>query len=146
MGFGKGKYNSYRKRTYNVSDAKRREYAAQMDEIKDYFDQKKDWSISVNLDSCYKHYPEFEIRISNHSADNQYHDLHDGYLIVNIKGSKLNFENIIENEVDEIVDYLKTIDLSKYRFVNVTNEKISLYFKGFKTKKDVIERSEMKKV
>lgn len=88
-------------------------------------------------DSCYRDYGKFEIRISNHSAEYK-HDIMDGYLIVNIKGSKLDFPKIIDNIVPKVLNRLKRIKLNNYRFINVINNRINLFYKGFKTKKDLI--------
>ena len=77
--------------------------------------------ISSHLDSAYKNYDYYQVRLSNHSADNQYHDIYEGYLIVNIKASKQDFVWLIENYLDHLLSYIDTLDLSKYRFINVTN-------------------------
>lgn len=138
MAFGKRRYNSYRQRSYTQLDTKRREYARQMEELQQTFDKLEDWSISSKLDSAYRYYDRFEVRLSNHSADNQYHDLENGRLIVNIKASKLEFVQLIEGgKVDEIVERVNALELDKYRFINVTNGNINCYIKGFKTKKEV---------
>ena len=138
MAFGKRRYNSYRQRSYTQSDTKRREYARQMEELQQTFDKLEDWSISSKLDSAYRYYDRFEVRLSNHSADNQYHDLENGRLIVNIKASKLEFVQLIEGgKVDEIVERVNALELDKYIFINVTNGNINCYIKGFKTKKEV---------
>lgn len=93
MVYGKSRYNAYRKRSFNRSDTQRREYAQAMDELSQAFDElfQFGWSISSHLDSAYKNYAYYQVRLSNHSADNQYHDIHNGYLIINIKGSKIGF-------------------------------------------------------
>ena len=71
-------------------------------------------------------------------ADNQYHDLENGRLIVNIKASKLDFVPFIESgKVAEIVEKINKLDLTKYRFINVINGNLNCYIKGFKTKKEV---------
>lgn len=137
--FKKGKYNAYRRRHYNLSESSRKEYVRQMEKIEQYINSSREWSISTMLDSAYRDYGIYMVRLSNHSADNQYHDLHSGELIVNIKSSKLNFINKIENEVDEILSYVDMLDLSKYRFINVVNGKLNCFYKGFKTKKDVVD-------
>lgn len=138
MAFGKRRYNSYRQRSYTQSDTKRREYARQMEELQETFDKLNDWSISSKLDSAYRYYDKFEVRLSNHSADNQYHDLENGRLIVNIKASKLEFVRLIESgKVDEIVERVNALELDKYRFINVVNDNLNCYIKGFKTKKEV---------
>ena len=89
-------YNSYRRRSYNISRSKARSYAEEMESLESSFAElsKAGWSISNHLDSCYKDYGKFELRLSNHSAAYQ-HDLNDGYLIVNIKKSKLDFVDFI---------------------------------------------------
>ena len=144
MVYGKSKYNAYRKRSFNRSDNQRREYAQAMDELSQAFDELSQygWSISSHLDSAYKNYDYYQVRLSNHSADNQYHDIYEGYLIVNIKASKQDFVWLIENYLDHLVSYIDTLDLSKYRFINVTNrgKKITCYYRDFKTKKDVIDK------
>ena len=73
--FNKGRYNSYRKRSFSLSDTKRKEYAQNMNEIKEYFADNPSWSISYHLDSAYRYYERFQLRLSNHSANNMYHDL-----------------------------------------------------------------------
>ena len=88
-------------------------------------------------DSCYRDYGAFEIRISNHSAEYK-HDIQNGYLIVNIKGSKLDFPKIIDNVVPRVLKDLQKVNLKNYSFINVINNRIDLYYKGFKTKKDLI--------
>ena len=114
-----------------------------MDELSQAFDELSQygWSISSHLDSAYKNYDYYQVRLSNHSADNQYHDIYEGYLIVNIKASKLDFVKIIEHRLSGILAKIDTLDLSPYRFINVTNNgrRLTCYYKGFKTKKDVIE-------
>lgn len=140
MTFGKSKYNSYRKRSFNRSDKQRREYAQQMNDLEKSFESLDDWYLSIMKDSAYKNYDNYQVRLSNHSADNKYHNLENGYLIVNIKSSKLNFINIIENHLDSILEKIDKLDLKQYRFINATNldKDIKCYLKGYKTKKDVI--------
>lgn len=140
MTFGKSKYNSYRKRSFNRSDKQRREYAKQMNNLEEAFELLDGWCLSSMKDSAYKNYDNYQVRLSNHSADNKYHDLKNGYLIINIKSSKLNFINIIENHLNSILEKIDTLDLNKYRFINATNldKDIKCYLKGYKTKKDVI--------
>lgn len=143
MAYGKSKYNAYRKRSFNRSATQRREYAQAMDELEQSFEllAQEGWSISSHLDSAYKNYDYYQVRLSNHSADNQYHDIHEGYLIVNIKASKQDFVEIIEHRLSGILAKVDTLDLSLYRFINVTNNgsRLTCYYKGFKTKKDVFE-------
>lgn len=140
MAYGKSRYNSYRKRSFNRSDKQRREYAQAMDDLEQAFKNLDGWYLSSMMDSAYKDFGKYEIRLSNHSADNKYHDLENGRLIVNIKASKLNFVDIIENQLDKIIEKIEGLDLDKYRFINATNMEhdIKCYYKGFKTKKDVI--------
>lgn len=144
MVYGKSRYNAYRKRSFNRSDTQRREYAQAMDELSQAFDElfQFGWSISSHLDSAYKNYDYYQVRLSNHSADNQYHDIHNGYLIINIKASKQDFVNLIENYLSDLLSYLDTLDLSLYRFINVTNKgkRITCYYKNFKSKKDVFDK------
>lgn len=144
MVYGKSRYNAYRKRSFNRSDTQRREYAQAMDELSQAFDElfQFGWSISSHLDSAYKNYDYYQVRLSNHSADNQYHDIHNGYLIINIKVSKQDFVNLIENYLSDLLSYLDTLDLSLYRFINVTNKgkRITCYYKNFKSKKDVFDK------
>lgn len=115
-----------------------------MDELSQAFDELSQfgWSISSHLDSAYKNYDYYQVRLSNHSADNQYHDIHNGYLIINIKASKQDFVNLIENYLSDLLSYLDTLDLSLYRFINVTNKgkRITCYYKNFKSKKDVFDK------
>lgn len=143
MAYGKSKYNAYRKRSFNRSDKQRREYAQAMDELEQSFEllAQEGWSISSHLDSAYKNYDYYQVRLSNHSADNQYHDIHEGYLIVNLKASKQDFVEIIEHKLSGILAKVDTLDLSSYRFINITNNgrRLTCYYKGFKTKKDVFE-------
>ena len=140
MAYGKNRYNYYRKRSFNRSDKQRREYAQAMDNLEKAFENLDGWSLSSMMDSTYKDFGKYEIRLSNHSADNKYHNLDNGRLIVNIKASKLNFVDIIENKLDKIIEKIDSLDLDKYRFINATNMEhdIKCYYKGFKTKKDVI--------
>lgn len=136
--FGTRRYNSYRKRSFNQTDNQRRAYAQQMEELQEVFDNMQDWSISSALDSAYKSYEKFELRLSNHSANNQHHDLENGHLIVNIKASKLDFVKLIKSgKVDEFVEKINKLDLPRYRFINVVNGNLNCYIKGFKTKKEV---------
>ena len=133
-------YNYYRKRHYHLSDTKKRQYSQQMRELESYFDSLEDWSISSHLDSVYKLYPTFELRLSNHSADNQYHNLIDAKRItVNVKCSKLDFISIIENKTESIVQFIKTLEIEKYRFINIVDSKANCYLRNYKTKKDVFE-------
>ena len=101
-------YNYYRKRHYHLSDTKKRQYSQQMRELESYFDSLEDWSISSHLDSAYKLYPTFELRLSNHSADNQYHNLIDAKRItVNVKCSKLDFISIMKIKLNRLYNLLK---------------------------------------
>jgi orf140a gp len=141
MNYGKSRYNAYRKRSYSRSDTQRRKYAQAMDELEQSFDDLEGWELSSMKDSAYKDFGKYEVRLSNHSADNQYHDLENGKLLVNIKASKLNFVDIIENHLQKIIEKIETLDLEQYRFINATNleNNIKCYYKGYKSKKDVIE-------
>lgn len=131
-------YNYYRHRHYNISKAKARNYAQQMENLENIFEKEyPEWQLSTMKDSCYCDYDQFEIRISNHSAEYK-HDIQNGYLIINIKGSKLDFPKIIDNVVPKVLNQLQDIDLTKYRFINIINNRIDLYYKKFKTKKDSI--------
>ena len=133
-------YNYYRKRHYHLSDTKKRQYTEQMRELESYFESLEDWSISSHLDSAYKFYPNFELRLSNHSADNQYHNLIDSPIVsVNVKCSKLDFASIIENKVESIVQFVETLEIEKYRFINIVGGKVNCFYKGYKTKKDIFE-------
>lgn len=140
MAYGKSKYNAYRKRSFNRSDKQRREYAQAMDELEQAFEELDGWSLSNMKDSAYKDFGKYEIRLSNHSADNQYHDLENGHLIVNVKASKLNFIDIIQNHLDKIIEKVESLDLEKYRFINATSldYEMKCYYRGFKTKKDIV--------
>lgn len=140
MAFGKSRYNAYRKRSFNRSDKQRREYAQVMEELENAFDNLDGWHLSNMKDSAYKNFDNYQVRLSNHSADNRYQDLENGYLIVNVKASKLHFVDIIENKLDKILEKVDKLDLDKYRFINVTNleHDIKCYLKGYKTKKEVV--------
>lgn len=140
MAFGKSRYNAYRKRSFNRSDKQRREYAQAMEELENAFDNLDGWHLSNMMDSAYKDFDNYQVRLSNHSADNKYHDLENGYLIVNVKASKLHFVDIIENKLDKILEKVDKLELDKYRFINATNleHDIKCYLKGYKTKKEVV--------
>ena len=140
MAFGKSRYNAYRKRSFNRSDKQRREYAQVMEELENAFDNLDGWHLSNMKDSAYKNFDNYQVRLSNHSADNRYHDLENGYLIVNVKASKLHFVDIIENKLDKILEKVDKLDLDKCRFINATNleHDIKCYLKGYKTKKEVV--------
>lgn len=138
MRFGKKRYNTYRKRNFTLTDNQRREYAAKMDELSEEFSKLEGWSLSSTKDSAYKHFDNYQVRLSNHSAENDYHDLENGYLLINIKVSKLDFVKIIKTQLDEILKKINELDLEKYRFINVTKSNINCYYKGYKTKKDTI--------
>lgn len=140
MGFGYKKYNSYRKRVYTYSKTKRREYAEKMEALEENFDNLNGWSLSTMKDSAYKTMDNYTIRLSNHSANNQYHDIFDSNkLLVNIKASKLDFIDVINNKLSDVLNIIDTLDLSNYRFVNVLNGRIDCYLKDYKTKKDVFK-------
>ena len=130
-------YNAYRKRNFHLSRTQARKYAQAMDALSHYFDDNDDWSISAHLDSCYCDYPQYTMRLSNHSADNQYHDLSGASgLLVNIRCRKLDFIDTIQNKVPKIVKQLDKLSLSKYRFINIVNHTITCFYRNFKTKKD----------
>lgn len=139
MGFGKRKYNNYRKRSFSMSNTQRKKYAETMNELEEAFDKMEDWYLSSMKDSCYKDFGKYEVRLSNHSADNKYHNLENGKLLVNIKASKQDFAKIIENNLDNLLDKINKLELDQYRFINVIgiNGNINCFLKGFKTKKDV---------
>ena len=141
MAFGKNRYNAYRKRSFNMSASKRTEYAQAIAEVAQAFDELDGWILSSKMDSAYKNFDNYEVRLSNHSADNQYHDLENGRLIVNVRASKLNFLSVIQSQLDEILAKVDKLPLSDYRFINVNlaNKSISCFYKGYKTKKDVID-------
>ena len=134
-------YNRYRKRHYNISKTKSRDYAESMDDLFGAFNtQYKDWEISTMGDSCYKALTSnIDIRISNHSADNHYHDLHtECRLLINIKGSKLDFTRIIDTKVPQVLAVLNKVNLEPYRFINVVGNRVHLFYRGYKTKKDTL--------
>lgn len=144
MSYYTAKYNPYRKRRYAQSDTQRRNYAQIMDNLETEFAQLPDWIISSALDSCYKRYDQFRMRLSNHSADNPYHDLQNGQLLVNYKASKLRFLNLIKSgEIDEIAQKISKLKLTHYRFINIVNSKANCYYKNYKTKKDVFDLAEL---
>lgn len=70
MAFGKNRYNPYRKRSFNRSDKQRREYAQAMDELEQAFEELDGWRLSSMMDSAYKNFEKYQVRLSNHSADN----------------------------------------------------------------------------
>ncbi|MDU0882073.1 MAG: anti-CRISPR protein AcrIIA5, partial [Streptococcus salivarius] len=117
-----------------------REYAQAMEELENAFENLDGWHLSNMMDSAYKNFDNYQVRLSNHSADNKYHDLENGYLIVNVKASKLHFVDIIENKLDKILEKVDKLELDKYRFINATNleHDIKCYLKGYKTKKEVV--------
>lgn len=134
--YGKSKYNSYRKRSYNLTDRQRRLYAQDMQDLENYL-QSTDFSYSSSLDYIYKNYQDFELRLSNHSADNKYHDIYtSSTLIVNVRCSKLAYREYIEKKVPIILNLLKTLDLTKYRYINIVNEQVNCYLKDYKTNKE----------
>lgn len=141
-------YNYYRKRHYNRSKKQNQEYAMQMNDLWDLFQNESpynQWNLSAHMDSAYfyDHEKEIKIRLSNHSADNQYHDLFDtenSYLLINIQASKLQFKDIIDNELSNILATIHQLNLSKYRFINITKQNINCFYKNYKTKKDVFPR------
>lgn len=134
--YGKSRYNTYRKRSYNLSDNERRRYAQEMQDLEAYL-QTTEFQYSSTLDSIYKNYDNYTIRLSNHSADNQYHDLHNDKLLVNVKCSKLNYKKEIEIRLPLIINKLETLDLEEFRFINIVSNNINCYYKNYKTKKIV---------
>ena len=130
--YGKSRYNSYRKRSYNLSDNERRRYAQEMQDLEAYL-KTTEFQYSSTLDSIYKNYDNYTIRLSNHSADNQYHDK----LLVNVKCSKLNYKKEIEIRLPLIIKKLETLDLEEFRFINIVSNNINCYYKNYKTKKIV---------
>jgi len=48
------------------------------------------------------------------------------------------------NGLYDVLPKIKKLNLSKYRFINVVNNKINCYVKGLKTKKDVYLLEEIK--
>lgn len=107
-----------------------------MQDLENYL-QSTEYSYSSTLDSIYKNYPDFELRLSNHSANNQYHDIYNSNnLLVNVRCSKLAYREYIEKKVPVILNLLKTLDLSKYRFINIIDNQVNCYLKSYKTKKE----------
>lgn len=132
-------YNHYRHRHYNLSRNQRRHYAKEMEELQRYFNDSPDWSISSHLDSCYKIYPDFELRLSNRSVAYK-HDVSGKFsLLVNISTSKQRFIDLIENKVDDLVAQLQTLPLENYRYINIVNGKIHCFLKNYKTKEEIFE-------
>lgn len=101
-----------------------------------------EWQLSIRKNSCWHSYESFLVEISNRSAN--YRCRQDYGLVVYINGSKLDFPNIIDNVVPKILKRLQDVDLTKYRFINVINNRIDLYYNGFKTKKVSISIDETK--
>ena len=101
-----------------------------------------EWQLSIRKNSCWHSYESFLVEISNSSAN--YRRRQDYGLVVYINGSKLDFPNIIDNVVPKILKRLQDVDLTKYRFINVINDRIDLYYKVFKTKKVSISIDETK--
>lgn len=134
--YGKSRYNAYRKRSYNLTDNERRRYAQEMQELEAYL-QTTEFQYSSTLDSVYKNYDNYTIRLSNHSANNQYHDLYNDKLLVNVKCSKLNYKKEIEIRLPLIIKKLETLDLEEFRFINIVSNNINCYYKNYKTKKIV---------
>ena len=134
--YGKSRYNSYRKRSYNLSDNERRKYAQEMKNLEAYL-QTTEFQYSSTLDSIYKNYDNYIIRLSNHSANNQYHDLYNDKLLVNVKCSKLNYKKEIEIRLPLIIKKLEALDLEEFRFINIVSNNINCYYKNYKTKKIV---------
>ena len=130
-------YNRYRHRNYNLTRSQARKYAQSMADMSEEFDKMPDWSLSSRQDSCYKMYDKYELRISNHSAAYA-HNLDTSYLLlVNVKKPKLEFINFIKENLSTLIDKIDTLDLAKYRYINVVNNQITCFYKGYKTKKDI---------
>lgn len=133
-------YNRYRKRHYNISESKRREYAKEMNHLEERMATEfSSWSLSSQKDSCYRDFGKITVRCSNHSADNKYHDIYKDdavYFLVNIKCAKTDFPSVITYKVPKVLNFLKQLDFSKYRFINVVGDNVHCFYKGFKTKKD----------
>ena len=55
--------------------------------------------------------------------------------------ASLNFLSVIEDQLDGILAKVDKLSLSDYRFINVNlaNKTISCFYKGYKTKKDIID-------
>lgn len=112
----------------------------------DYF-EKSDWQLSFKHNSCYKNFDNFEMRISNHSAETKHHDLSDNsFLLINIESSRYAFIKVIENFVPKVLNQLEQIDLKKYRFINITRNRMNCFLKGYKTKKEVIKITSQKEM
>lgn len=92
-----------------------------------------EWQLSIRKNSCWRSYKDFLIKISNQSANYRFQQ--SDYLEVYINSSKLDFPKIIDNIVPKVLKRLQNIDLTEYRFINVINGRIDLYYKNFKTKK-----------
>lgn len=144
MAYYTSRYNPYRKRRFAQSDTQRRNYAQTMTDLETKLMQLPDWIISSKLDSCYKQYENFQLRLSNHSADNYYHDLQNGQLLVNYKASKLDFLELIQSsKMDEIARKINKLQLDHYRFINIVYSRVNCYYKNYKTKKDVFELAKL---
>lgn len=131
-------YNKYRHHNFNLSKTQAKEYAQNMDIIRSWFNSHSNWIISQHLDSCYKNTKKFTIRLSNHSPNNQYHDLYNSKkLIINITLKKSEFIKFIETNLQKYIDQLLKEDLTAYRFININpkSKKITYYLKDYKTKK-----------
>lgn len=92
-----------------------------------------EWQLSIRKNSCWHSYESFLVEISNSSANYRFQQ--SDYLEVYINSSKLDFPKIIDNVVPKVLKRLQDIDLTEYRFINVINGRIDLYYKNFKTKK-----------
>lgn len=131
-------YNSYRKRHYNLSSNQKKKYAQEMNELETYLEQSL-YSYSAHLDSVYKELEDCTIRLSNHKPTNNYHDLSDNTTrpIVDIRKSKKDFIDFLENEMENLITILSYLDLTYYRYIKVkpASKTLVCYLKGYKTKK-----------
>lgn len=131
-------YNAYRKRYYNLSSNQKKKYAMEMQELENYLSN-SDYSYSTHLDSVYKELDDCTIRLSNHKPTSDYHDLSDNTSrpIVDIRKSKKDLINFLENEMENLITIISYLDLTYYRYIKVKPESKTLicYFKGYKTKK-----------
>ncbi|QBO37384.1 DUF669 domain-containing protein [Periweissella cryptocerci] len=149
-------YNSYRKRSFNVSKNQAREYASELEEISTYF-RNTTVDISSHLDSVYfmfnqetgldrrtkaKNFDGWSVRLSNHSYDNQYHSLNRANHVINIKSSKLDFIEKYKNVNNTLTTIFETlqqngIDLCDVNFINYANN-VSVKLSNRKTLKTLV--------
>lgn len=102
------------------------------DFVKDFKKKYPEWTLAFDQHACWHD----GIIISNQSANYRFRQ--SDYLEIYINSSKLDFPKIIDNVVPKVLKRLQDVDLTKYRFINVINSRIDLYYKNFKTKKDSI--------